>query len=532
VIKQTQTPPSLLATAPVVEVVVLEDRAHVTRAGVVGLDAGRVRVRIADVTPLLAERSLRCRVQPVVGPASAASAKVIETQVVRHYQTHSARSAVEQELRHAILSLDDSFRSRCAVLQRLLHEREQLKQTGKLYTEQVSERLAVGAFDSSVPGEVQALFARQEHLEAEALKLQWQLDDERVRLDRLYEELAVAVQPVAEYRAELVVELQVDLAGEYELRLDYLVACAVWRPSYVAELCGSAAGADARLTVGGTVWQATGEDWHQVRMSLSTARPSLGAQLPQLCDDLLTAREKSDAEKQEVELVSRDEEVVSTRPAGLEKKNDTPPGVDDGGEARTLQVRERVTLPCDGRPHRLVVEVIAMPATLTLRAVPSRAPWVFLRSLQTNTSRLPLLAGPVTLLRNGGFVGRSALSFVAPQESFELSWGSEDNLVVLREEHRREEETLIRKAHEHRFDIQVRLTNHTAAACAVELCERIPVSELEAVKVDVQKEATSAGFVADSQGRLTWQVPLAAHATAQVHLAFVVRMPKEVHWQP
>ena len=51
--------------------------------------------------------------------------------------------------------------------------------------------------------------------------------------------------------------------------------CALWRPAYRATL---AADRDSvPLETDAFVWQDTGEDWDGVRLSLSTARPTLAA---------------------------------------------------------------------------------------------------------------------------------------------------------------------------------------------------------------------------------------------------------------
>ena len=64
------------------------------------------------------------------------------------------------------------------------------------------------------------------------------------------------------------------------VRLGYLVDAANWTPQY--RLRGGADDAPVRLEYLAAVVQQTGEDWPDVRVTLSTSRPSLDAGPPEL----------------------------------------------------------------------------------------------------------------------------------------------------------------------------------------------------------------------------------------------------------
>ena len=522
--------PSLAATADVVTVVIMEDRAQITRRTTVQLSAGRTLLSAKGATPLLADRSLRCRLRRGGVPVDEAQGRVLDVRVERSYVMRPARPEAEKGLVATVETLADEYRGAHDRIQTLLHERKLLDTVGKSLAQQVSDRLAVGAFDASVETELETLFEQRTQVESHALTLQWQQLDRRRRIEAIEEELRLALLPVSEYRATLSAEIWTAAAGTYEVEWEYLVPCALWRPEYVAEL--SEAGGKARVhwLSDGTVWQATGEDWTNVEVSLSTARPTLGAELPYLTDDALKARDKSDEEKTTLDVTSRDEVIQTTSTTKQEKKADTPPGVDDGGETRTFKVKARVNVPSDGRPHRLTFETWDTEAEAELVCMPSRATFVFQRSLQTNPSLMPLLAGPVALIKNGGFVGRSEVAYVAPGERFELSWGSEDNLVVLRDQTRHYKETMLRKVQEYTFNVSVYLANHTTAPTLVRLVERIPVSEISQVKVSILDKETTLGFDKDDQGLLTWRLKLSPLSEEKVKLGFEVSMPSNVRW--
>jgi uncharacterized protein (TIGR02231 family) len=524
-----QTTAARLIQAPIDAVLVMEDRAQVTRRARLELDAGSHVLRCTGVTPVVADRTLRCRVRRG-GDESSPGPRVLELRVRRDYVVRTAQPEAVKELTATIEALVDEYAEVNDRMRTLHHERGQLEIALQRLTRQISERLAVGPFEPAWADESEQVFERRTTLETDLLADQWQQDERRERIDRLLEERQAAVQPITEYIAEIQTDLAVESAATYELEWEYLVPCALWRPEYLAELDRGNGNARVRWRSGGTVWQLTGEAWLDVELSLSTARPTLGADLPLLSDDVLRSRDKTEEEKKTIEVTSRDEVIAKTSTAPDAAKSDTPPGLDDGGEARTYRVPERVNVPSDGRPHRLELEAWEADAQTELLCIPERELFVFLESLQTNPSGMPLLAGPVALIRDGGYIGRSDIRYVAPRERFALSWGSEDGLVVLRDVAREYEETGLRKTRHHKFDLQIYLANQTGEAQRLRVAERVPVAEIEKVDVELDAQKTTGGFTSDEHGIVSWQVDLAAGQDRKLSLAFEVRMPQDVVW--
>ena len=190
----------------------------------------------------------------------------------------------------------------------------------------------------------------------------------------------------------------------------------------------------------------------------------------------------------------------------------------------------RVTVPSDGRPHRLAFESWTAPAEAAYRCFPEKVEAVFLQSAQANPSSLPLLAGPVALGRDGGFVGRSSIAYVAHGERFHLSWGSEDGIVVLRNVVRKREVTVLRGRQIETFEVEIYVSNQTGEGRIVRLVERTPVSELESVEVEVDAKETTPGARRDAQGLVTWDLDLAPGVERKLRLVFQVRMPSNVVW--
>ncbi len=522
--------PGMKIEAPIDSVLVMEDRAQVTRRAEIRLQAGRNSLACWPLTPLVADQTLRCRIRGA-GNETAESdpPKVIDVQLKRRYLVKASRPEKEREITVAIEKLADEYLDVYDRTQVVIHRHKRNQEISAGTTQYISDRLAVGPFDPEWPDQIDKLFRRRAELETEMLEDQHLQDDRLERLDRLEQERYEALQPVSDYQAGLITEIQVPQDGSYLVEWEYQVPCALWRPDYTAEIEDGQKTA-VRWQSSGTVWQASGEDWRNIELSFSTARPTLGAKLPLLSDDVLASRQKTDHEKKVIEVTSRDEVIQKTSTVEDEKQSDTPPGLDDGGEARTYRVPEKVDVPGDGRPHRLQFESWRAEAESGLVCLPEKAGFVFLRSLQSNVSNMPLLAGPVTLIRNGGYIGRSKIGYIAQGEKFSLSWGSEDGLVVLRDVVHEFDETKLRKYKKYNYRVKSYLANYTGGGRDVLLSERIPVSEIEQVEIKLIADKSTAGFEKDDQGLLTWQIELADGEEKTVKLAFEVGMPSKVIW--
>ena len=126
------------------------------------------------------------------------------------------------------------------------------------------------------------------------------------------------------------------------------------------------------------------------------------------------------------------------------------------------------------------------PTQLSLVAIPLRSPWVHVRARIVNAGTAPLLAGPVDLIMASGYVGRAEVGFVAAGEKFYLGFGPEADVRVHRTETReRDEAGLLGGWNVQTVRVAVRLSNLGAERREVDVTERIPISEVEQVEVQV-----------------------------------------------
>ncbi|WP_329406336.1 mucoidy inhibitor MuiA family protein [Streptomyces sp. NBC_00704] len=498
---------------PVTAVTCLEDRAHVERTARLVLEAGVQRLRLGPVSALAVDRTLHAEL------TASGAATVLDVRIVRTWQPrgplptdedsapHRRMRFLEAEL-EALSRRRDRLRTRLDVLGRLAADL--LREIGEGAGSGESEGPRWHRELDRVDAERDSHGERLRAVEAESATVQAELG-----------ELQRAVDLAGEEPAELIghVELTVEAAaaGPAGLRLSHLTPCALWRPAYRAVLDGDA----LTLETDAMVWQRTGEDWSDVRLTLSTARSALAAEPPRLGEDRLTLQDRSSAERRTVDVEVREEDVADLGPApvlGL-------PGVDDGGEVRVLHAPAPVSVPADGRAHRVPLSAFTTTAGTEYACAPELSPLVTQVVRFDNRSGHALLAGPVDLVLRSGYSGRGALEFTAPGAAAELAFGSrDDHRVVRRTEEIRDTSTITQRTlvtrtvrlHLSRFSTPGEHGDQT-----VVLRERIPVSEVSAVQTRVREDACSpVPDEVDADGIARWNVVLPPGGRRTVTLVY------------
>ncbi|MFD0433313.1 DUF4139 domain-containing protein [Streptomyces chartreusis] len=500
---------------PVTAVTCLEDRAHIERTAELDLRAGVQRLRLGPISALAVDRTLHGEL------TGDHSATVLDVRIVRTWTPRGPLPADD----------DSALQRRIRVLEEeqvtVGHTRDRLRTRldllGRLATDllrDISEGTGHGETD-------EVRWTRElDRVDSERDTRGEQLRAAEARLMAVADELAQAQQAIhlAEERpAELIghVELTVrtEVAERVRLRLTHLTSCALWRPAYRAVLDGDA----VTLETDAMVWQRTGEDWSDVHLTLSTARSALTTDPPRLTEDRLTLKDRSAAERRTVDVELREEEIAELGPVpvlGL-------PGVDDGGRTRVLHAPAAVSVPTDGRAHRVPLTAVTAVASSEFSSSPELSPLVTQVVRFDNTSGHALLAGPVDLVRGSGFTGRGTLSFTAPGAPVELAYGSDDDYRVTRHtEESRDTATLTQRTvitHTVRLNVSRFSAPGERGEQIVTLRERIPVSEVSAVEVRLRKEACAPQpDEVDADGIARWDLPLAPGGHGTVTLVYEI----------
>lgn len=515
-------PVAVVHASRAVRVTLFEDRAEVVRQAQVPVLAGTNTLVIGGVATMVHDPSLSVIVAGGEG-------RVVSTKILRRVREVAAASAAQ------IKQIESE--QRASVQKRLAAERAlELANTheGRVLAllhawTSALQRVprAAGTRLAEWQGSYEDLSRAHEQALDDAISAQRQLQETRNAETLAGQRLTQARQTSP--RFEAVVECQVlsDVPRMLLVELTYRTPCALWRPEH---LCRVTMGADGQaqlaVTTWATAWQKTGEDWTNVALRFSTARPAQAATPPLLEEDNLRLRKKTDQERRMVQIELRDQAIASARLGRGQAATEEMPGVDDGGEPLTFPAPAPHTLLATGLPERVELMTQVLPCEVERVAYPERSGSAFLRVTATWTGTRPLLAGPVHAVREGELTGRGRVGYVAPGEPFELGFGVDGGLRLRRKvEESRDVGSLIGGQKISRV-VKVYVSNLSGDRRRMTVVERVPVSEVS--EIDVRVTPTSGMHFDSKDGFARFDVEVEPRGTRELVLNYRIEAASKV----
>ena len=498
-----------------------EDRAEVTRVAKVSVADGRQWVRLDGATSLLDDRTVQAR-------SLSDRVQVLSARVVRRMREVSEgnkedRSAILNATKELVAQRNELQTAQARTDKRVSYLHELLIE----WCETMAGVPKPG-HDSPIAEYAkvwEALTTRDEDHLAQQVELNDAIDDVQHKIRA--NQHKISDLSVTHTLYECFVEVQVDASttDDVELEVKYRTPCALWRPEHLARLFREK-GKDAGTgwidwTTWGVVWHRTGEDWTDVEIAFSTARPAQVADAPNVRDDRLSKRKKTAEEKKQVVVQAREETI---KDAG-ERAGAEMPGVDDGGKPLEFSPKGKYALPGNGQPTRVEIGNRTLNAAVARVLLPERAQTAFLKADATWEGDAPILAGPLRLARGSALVGRSRTKFVASGEKFETGFGPEDGVRCKRSVKEERETAKLTGSQIIEREVTLRLSNLGDSTRELLITERIPVSEVEGLEIKLKE---TKDWKLDEDGYLTRAVNLEPRANVTYKFSYDIKAKSNV----
>ncbi|MGW6202009.1 DUF4139 domain-containing protein [Kribbella sp. NPDC055110] len=502
--------------APVVGVTVYPDRARVTRRGRVVVPGGDQVVYVEPLPWSLEEDSVRVSGR---GPAT-----VLGVDVATRYLAQAPDETVA-ELERVQRAAQDEIAA--------LSDADDVQVQLEMFLSQLAKRaggsfartLAAGDPGPELGGFIESLAGRLSAVRATRRELSMQRREVEERLAAVGRRLAALPEMRAPDRLAAAVALALDAEAEVEIELSYVVPAAGWTSSYDVRLKGD------QLTLNwyGLITQHTGEDWPECDLTLSTARPTVTAKVPELDAWYLDRARPPMPHAPAAVALSRG----AARPTGdvIEQSAlfaDLDATVEHGVTAATYTPPRPVAVPADGATHRATIAAIELDADLDYITAPVRSTDVHLRATVVNSSAHTLPAGKAAVFHEADFVGSAALPLWAPGEDVELALGLDDRIRVERKLVRRDAtKATLGSTRRRQVEYETKIENHTPRSARITVLDQFPVARDHEITV---KRLTADPEPAETTdlGVITWKLDLAPDAETTVKLAFRVDTGKSV----
>ena len=521
----------IAAPARITAVTVYADRALTTRSTTLPLKPGSYLIAFENLPVLIQDDSVR-----VEGKGSA-GATIVGLEVKRAFLEQSGEKRVK-ELDEEIRALELRSGALDAKKAGLSSQKAFMESIRVAWGDRISKELAIGR---PTAAELQdaSNFVGVGVTRAEELTREVELEKKNIR-DKIDALRRQRDESTGSRRKEAKsVEVMVEIAREGNLTLDLatVISQASWQPSYDVRLSPDAK--TAELTFRAMVRQQTGEDWKNIDLTLSTARPATGGAPPELYPwrisffrpqpsppaPIMMAAPAAVRARKSARMPTesfRSDDVLAEEAAA----DVVTAQISDEQSSVAFHIPRLLDIPADGAQHGTVVAIEQLPVSMEYMALPKLAPYVFLKSEIVNRAAYPLLPGKVNTFTGNTYTGSSQLKKVAAGEKFDLFFGTDDQVTVKREELKQRKEAGMFSKNRVSYRYRIELGNFRKEPLTVTLRDQLPVAGDEEIKVTLDEPSLKPEEI-KSDGAVAWKMPLQAGEKKELTFGIVVEYPKD-----
>ena len=394
------------------------------------------------------------------------------------------------------------------------------------------------------------------------------LNEEKELLNRQIREVT---NNSAKVTREAIIFVEKNAAKAKTIRLNYLVNSCGWSPSYTVHAKDNEN--IAKLEYNGMIRQMSGEDWTGVKLTLSTASPSLSASGPGLAPFQVALASRApvpqgralqtqnyavevDNPNQvmikgkagDIKALFAEQQLASRNAISLDDNVRTSWGlngtvnqfscadlIDDNLNDSQADfsldlarqpcfhypVESNVSLPSRNEQQLVRIMQTELPSEFYHVATPILTSYVYREATLNNSSQTDFLAGPISVYLEDRFVGRGEIPTVARGQEFIVGFGADSQLRSRRE--------LVKKStdinggnREAKLSYRLVIENYKESDTEIRVVDRIPMNNendnLRVTLLPLETELSSNeayNRIERSKGILRWDTKVPARAIGE-----------------
>ncbi len=352
---------------------------------------------------------------------------------------------------------------------------------------------------------------------------------ERERLD-LKEELDALkkqlndIRSIAENRKTIIFDAHASGTKRYRVEVAYVIYGAGWHTYYEAR--GRFDSSKIELGYFGKVNQRTGEDWDDVRLSLSTSAPVLGGALvepsPWYIDIYEMEKERMAPRAAKLEAAAPAESA-----ADMENQFEEYAQPVDTGIAITYPLPGRYIIK-SGEPERKIkITEQRFDADFEYHIVPRYGELAYSKGEFKNTSNYLFIAGNANTYVGDDLTGSVYFETVAPDEKGKISFGVDERVKVERKlkKYHVSKGGLVKKVTKYEYCYENTIKNFHRREIKCIIIDQVPLSQNPDLKVNVEQIDPKPTKVDKDLNIFTWEVSVPAGKELKIMIGFAVEAP-------
>ncbi len=360
------------------------------------------------------------------------------------------------------------------------------------------------------------------------MQLVRQSKDLQDKINRFQQQLNSQGTNVNQPAGEIELTLQAKAYSSVELNLTYIANNAGWSPVY--DIRAKDVKSNIDLAYRANVYQSTGIDWKNVKLTLSTANPAEGGTKPELYAQYVNIYEP-------VVIQTKNARMMKSENAPQAMAMEAAPAMADVATSAsfvntvqsTLAVNFDISIPYNissgGNAEMVDIQNHSLRSTFKYYTVPKYDKDAFLTAIITDWEKYNLLPGTANVYFEGTFVGTTDIAGGEAKDSLLISMGRDKKIISKREtieefKSRKNVGSNIRES----FGYRITLRNTKNEPISIVMEDQVPISQDSRIEVELE-DAIGADFNRET-GKLTWKLTLQPLENKEILLKYNVKYPK------
>jgi uncharacterized protein (TIGR02231 family) len=352
--------------------------------------------------------------------------------------------------------------------------------------------------------------------------------------------------------SEITLAIKCNTTTKSKIQLSYMVSNAGWAPFY--DIKSESLTEPITILSKANVYQNTGEDWKNVKLSLSTGNPNNNNTKPVLNPYTLMLNNPDQLYRKSYSksmgVPSSNAGVVMDAPAMQEQeisirggRNQIEKGYIDeiqttssrasnytsNTENQTNNIFEisiPYNIPSDGKEYVVAIQEYKAPAVYSYTAIPKLDKDAFLLANLINWDQTGLLPGEANLFNEGTFVGKSYFETRVTNDTIPVSLGREKNIILDRKKVKSfTEKNFTGGTKKTTLEFEIIVRNKKKAEVEITIEDQIPLSNTEEVTIELIN-GSNATYVKET-GKLKWIIKLKPSESNTLKFGYIIKYPKK-----
>ncbi len=520
------------AASRISKVTVYQDRALVTREAQVELPEGQNFILWEGLPSALTEESLRAN-----GTGQSA-VSILSVEIKKMFTPEETNPRVHQIMAE-LEKLQGELRQIQARQSALNNQRIFVDSVRNFSATQVSKDIQTKTVPASeLQGLSQFMLDSYTEFELKSLALEKELNDKNKEVQAKQQELYTLQSGNSQEKKTAVLSVMTRSKTTFKAELSYVIPQASWHVSYDAKVYPSKN--SCNLISYGNVQQWTGEDWKDIKLTLSSARPAIGGKMPELYPWYVDYYQIYPASVPASRMLMKTKNISALQEASYDMAAGVaaPQAQDMRAELATAQVSQELgsvtyevetaaTVLSDSRAYKFPVQSETFKTELDYETSPKLSPFVFIHSKVTNDKDSTYSGGALNIFVDDNYVGQSSINTIGRGEPFDMYLGISDEFKVKRTElvDKKKKSMLGIKARQD-YGYKIEVENYRKEKSRIAVYDQLPVSKNAEIKVELASTSPKPSETKDL-GILKWDLELEPKEKKVVEFQFSVEYPAD-----